>query len=167
MTKYNFLFLFSGFFLVYFVEEVVHLIVDRYAHNRADVSLHRTVSIRGCPVSLEPAVGATTGAESGVDGEACQTNSICKESNCENDKEFCRDAETSGENKCCSSVDHGSNNAIVPTISVTNLSSLTDRYGTFGRSISEEPMIEEKNLNLRFNKHRHKNLRLNISSSFK
>jgi len=145
------------------VEEVVHLIVDRYAHNRADASLHRAVSIRGCPVGFEPAAGASTGAESSVDGEACQSNSICKQSNCETEKEFCRDAEASGERKCCTSVDHSSNNAIIPTISVTNLPSMTDRYGTFGRSISEEPIIEEKNINLRVNKHHHK--RLNISNN--
>ena len=42
----------GGFFLVYFIEELVHFISDRHAHNETDVSLHRTVGIRSCPVSL-------------------------------------------------------------------------------------------------------------------
>lgn len=71
------------------MEEVVHLIADRHAHNQADVSLHRAVSIRGCPVSRE---GPSAPCEETPEGEApCRSNSICQ-LDCHN-KEFCRDVE--------------------------------------------------------------------------
>lgn len=101
----------AGFFLVYFVEELAHLVADRHAHNKTDVSLHRAVSIRGCPVSLE---GPSPPCESsscrkGDGGDAsCQDSTICQ-LDCD-DKEFCRDVITEGEafsttKSCCSRKD--------------------------------------------------------------
>ncbi|XP_067008327.2 zinc transporter ZIP1 [Anabrus simplex] len=46
----------AGFFFVYLVEELVHLVLDRRAHEREDEAvLHRTMSLRRC--SRHPAVG--------------------------------------------------------------------------------------------------------------
>lgn len=136
---------------------MAHLVVDRFAHNRAEVSLHRAVSIRGCQVSLEPTAGGSGGAESGAIGGVCQTNSICKQSNCETEKEFCRDAEASGENKRCSSVDHDKNYIVPTDDSMINLPTLTDRYGTFDSSI---PVTAENDSNLPSNNDNPNNSRL-------
>ena len=73
----------GGFFLVYLIEEVVHLIADRHAHNVAEASLHRTVSIRGCPVGRDGPVAPCSTEEA-----ECRENSICQ-LDC-HDKEFCR-----------------------------------------------------------------------------
>lgn len=66
----------GGFFLVYFIEELVHFISDRHAHNETDVSLHRTVGIRSCPVSLSsepsaPCDSVQPGQVTGTQDTAC------------------------------------------------------------------------------------------------
>lgn len=84
----------AGFFLVYFVEEAAHFIADRHAHNKTDVTIHRAVSIRGCPISLEgPSPPCDSMSCQGEQGEpSCQDNSICQlEPNDCTDKEYCRE----------------------------------------------------------------------------
>lgn len=128
---------------MYFVEEVVHLVMDRHAHNRADVSLHRAVSIRGCPVSLESQlteVPADTQTDKGgpSSGAPCQNKSICIQRNCKGEKEYCREAtgdiDDRVEKYCCSvqrAVDSDQPKvAIMHSLSA----SLSDRYGTFRSS---------------------------------
>ncbi|XP_065566156.1 zinc transporter ZIP10-like isoform X2 [Artemia franciscana] len=44
----------AGFFMVYLVEEVVHIFADRFARNKTDKSLHRALSVRRCSVSRAP-----------------------------------------------------------------------------------------------------------------
>lgn len=126
----------GGFFLVYFVEELAHLMADRHAHNKTDVSIHRAVSIRGCPVSLEgPAPPCEPSGCQKADGEAsCQDSTICQ-LDCDV-KEFCRDVTEVGEcsSKKCSP-DEGSSTAIRHLDPVER----TDSYGTFGTVDSHKP----------------------------
>ena len=62
----------GGFFLIYFIEELVHFISDRHAHNETDVSLHRTVGIRSCPVarSSEPSARCDSVPPAQVESQA-------------------------------------------------------------------------------------------------
>ncbi len=124
----------AGFFLVYFVEELAHLMADRHAHNKTDVSIHRAVSIRGCPVSLEgPSPPCESSCQKADAGEAtCQDSTICQ-LDCD-DKEFCKDvAEGEGcssSKPCCSSKGVIQSSVIHKSNSVEkNLQS--DGYGTF------------------------------------
>lgn len=129
---------------MYGVEEVVHLIVDRQAHNKADVSLHRVVSIRGCPVSLdqhhppETVRDAESGcAAVGTSSTPCESASIC-ELDC-NEKEFCGEAKETPDG-CCSVQTAGSKfcpvieNPVIPTIVAPLSPPKNERYGTFGSS---------------------------------
>ena len=103
---------------------MVHLIVDRHAHNKADVSLHRAVSIRGCPVSLDRPPADETKAD---DVESsCQTGSICQ-LDC-NDKEFC--SKEAAKDNCCSETD-GKVCPAIPSVAAPLPSPKSDRYGTF------------------------------------
>ena len=122
----------GGFFLVYFVEELAHLMADRHVHNKEDVSIHRAVSIRGCPVSLEgPAPPCEPSSCHKSDGDAsCQDSTICQ-LDC-NDKEFCRDV-TEGE-ECSSSKCYSS----IATCSVIHNFEPADGYGTFSPADSQK-----------------------------
>jgi zinc transporter 1/2/3 len=135
----------GGFFLVYFVEELAHLMADRHAHNKEDVSIHRAVSIRGCPVSLEgPAPPCEPSSCHKSDGDAsCQDSTICQ-LDC-NDKEFCRDV-TEGE-ECSSSKCYSS----IATCSVIHNFEPADGYGTFGPADSQK--IPDTHQQLQENKH--------------
>lgn len=124
----------AGFFLVYFVEELAHLMADRHAHNKADVSLHRAVSIRGCPVSLE---GPSPPCESSscnkkADGDvSCQDSTICQ-LDCD-EKEFCRDVAEgacSTSKTCCSTSKENSISVTIPK-TASDKSLQNDGYGTF------------------------------------
>lgn len=83
----------AGFFLVYLVEEVVHLISDRHAHNKTDVSIHRSVGVRECVVSREGQPVPPCQPDNLEDIDRCQEETICQ-SNCE-DREFCKKNEPS------------------------------------------------------------------------
>lgn len=141
----------AGFFLVYLVEEIVHLISDRHAHNQTDVSLHRAVSIRGCTVSREgPAAPCSSSSAAISEQVECRQNSIC-ELNC-SDQEFCRDVSSAAgtDNAVCS---HASNDQLVSSgahedervtqviIHAKGPSAANDCYGTF-RPISDDSQHE-------------------------
>lgn len=124
----------AGFFLVYFVEELAHLMADRHAHNKADASLHRAVSIRGCPVSLEgPSPPCESSSCKKSDGDvSCQDSTICQ-LDCD-EKEFCRDVMTDGEG--CSTFKACSSNKDVTTAAINFKADPErpvhgDSYGTF------------------------------------
>lgn len=122
----------AGFFLVYFVEELAHLVADRHAHNKVDVSLHRAMSIRGCPVSLEgPSPPCESSACQKSDGETCQDSTICQ-LDCD-DKEYCRDVNVGGcsssKTSCFSKV--SSQSSVVQSTTCSDNSLHNDGYGTF------------------------------------
>ncbi len=136
----------GGFFLVYFVEELAHLMADRHAHNKEDVSIHRAVSIRGCPVSLEgPAPPCEPSSCQKSDGDAsCQDSTICQ-LDC-TEKEFCRDV-TEGDG-CSSLKCYSSKGSSACSVIHNNLDPIerNDGYGTFGpaeRSVL--PQVQENN----------------------
>lgn len=136
----------GGFFLVYFVEELAHLMADRHAHNKEDVSIHRAVSIRGCPVSLEgPAPPCEPSGCQKSDGDAsCQGSTICQ-LDC-TEKEFCRDV-TEGEG-CSSSKCYSSKTGSACSAIHNNLDPIerNDGYGTFGPAESSVlPQVQENN----------------------
>ncbi len=81
----------AGFFLVYLVEEVVHLISDRHAHNKTDVSIHRSVGVRECAVSREGQPVPPCLPEGDID--KCHEKTLCQ-SNCD-DRDFCKEIEPS------------------------------------------------------------------------
>lgn len=78
----------SGFFLVYLVEELVHLISDRHAHNKTDVSIHRSVGVRECVVSREGQPVPPCQPDNIEEAGQCQEKTICQ-SDCD-DREFCQ-----------------------------------------------------------------------------
>ena len=80
----------AGFFLVYLVEEVVHLISDQHAHNKTDVSIHRSVGVRECSISREGQPVPPCLPEEDMD---CHENTLCQ-SNC-NERDFCKEIEPS------------------------------------------------------------------------
>ena len=134
----------AGFFLVYFVEELAHLMADRHAHNKTDVSIHRAVSIRGCPVSLEgPSPPCESSCIQKADaGEASCTDSTICQLDCD-DKEFCKDVaegdvcSSAASKPCCSSKGVVQSAAIHKSNSVEkNLQN--DGYGTFSLAESDE-----------------------------
>lgn len=135
----------AGFFLVYFVEELAHLMADRHAHNKADVSLHRAVSIRGCPVSLEgpspPCQSSSCNKK--ADGDvSCQDSTICQ-LDCD-DKEFCRDVVAEGTcstSKACCSTKETSISAIVQK-SDSEKNFQNDGYGTFSLADSSNSHVD-------------------------
>lgn len=125
----------AGFFLVYFVEELAHLMADRHAHNITDVSIHRAVSIRGCPVSLEgPAPPCESSGCQKADSEAsCQDSTICQ-LDCDV-KEFCRDVTEGGE---CSSKKCSPAEETCTAIRHLDTIERNDGYGTFGTVDSQK-----------------------------
>lgn len=125
----------AGFFLVYFVEELAHLMADRHAHNITDVSIHRAVSIRGCPVSLEgPAPPCESSGCQKADSEAsCQDSTICQ-LDCDV-KEFCRDVTEGGE---CSSKKCSPAEGTCTPIRHLETIERNDGYGTFGTVDSQK-----------------------------
>jgi zinc transporter 1/2/3 len=89
----------AGFFLVYLIEELVHVIIHRRSHRHAkpEVSIHQSVGISVVqPNELE-------------DSESCNEKTICK-SNCENG-----DSDSS-----IPSTISGSHQAIVDNVSITS-----------------------------------------------
>lgn len=130
----------AGFFLVYFVEEVAHLVADRHAHNQADVSLHRAVSIRSCPVSRDgiSAPCDSHGQETSEGEASCQSNisSICQK-DCRN-KEFCRDVEVESGVGSSKSVAPGSSQLIVGIQTTAPTTKNGECYGTFKFPESEK-----------------------------
>ena len=70
------------------------MISDRHAHNKTDVSIHRSMGVRECSISREgqPAPPCHPEEEE-QDGGKCRANSICLQSDSSNcdDQHFCRD----------------------------------------------------------------------------
>lgn len=88
----------AGFFLVYLLEELVHVIIHRrsHRHEKPEVTIHQTVGISVVqPSELE-------------DGESCNQKTICQ-SNCDSG-----DSDSSGP-----STISGSDQAIVDNVSIT------------------------------------------------
>lgn len=83
----------AGFFLVYLVEELVHVISDRHAHNKTDVTIHRSVGVRKCVVSREGQPVPPCNPNDLEDAKGCHNRTRCQ-SNCE-DRDFCRQEESS------------------------------------------------------------------------
>lgn len=84
----------AGFFLVYLVEEVVHIIADKHAHNKTDVSIHRSVGVRECSISREgqpvPPCGDNHQHDH-QDDDKCREKTICNEDDCI-EQDFCDDS---------------------------------------------------------------------------
>ena len=114
----------AGFFAVYLIEELVHLIADRCARNRAEVSLHRTVSIRSCLVGRD---GPNSPGPRTPDAVDCQPDSICQRE-CDA-KEFC--SQVSSDEK-----DRSTLLTPNPTVKVV----MGHRYGTFPFAAEENPL---------------------------
>ena len=87
----------AGFFLVYLVEEVVHMIADQHAHNQTDVSIHRSVGVRECSISREgqPVPPCDNGEGDDNDDDECREKTICVSDDCKEEQEFCDSTETS------------------------------------------------------------------------
>jgi zinc transporter 1/2/3 len=78
-----------GFFLVYLVEELVHMIADPHAHSKTDVSIHRSVGVRECSISREGQPVPPCGNGGSDDDVECRRNTICDSDDCNGEQEFC------------------------------------------------------------------------------
>ena len=84
----------AGFFLVYLVEDMVHMIADQHAHNQTDVSIHRSVGVRECSISREgqPVPPCDNGEGDDI---KCREKTICVSDDCQEEQEFCNSTESS------------------------------------------------------------------------